>query len=570
MIKTIINHKEKVGVKTIVMSIVVFTSVIMSSCSEDILNKQPLADISDGDIFNDDALLDAYVLGNYRAFRFFQFGAFFPEVGTDNAMHVAGGGGLQLYARNQHTADNSEDFTQNAWRENYSNIRRANIYFDRIANTMASPDLVQKLTAEMRFIRAWCYFDLISFYGDIPLITDLVDLGAAFDRTRTPYDEVSAFIVSELDAAIPDLPTEAFDGNTGRATRGAAMALKSRVLLYAASALHNPTNDLTKWQAASDAAEAAMDLPEYSIDPDYSNIYNEVRSQEVMFARGYTNENRAANTDLPGVWTWNFVIDRYYLPANYFVSDPRFTMAIQNLVDAYETQDGSPVDPQDPWTNRDPRLDMTIIHHNSVINKEGSPITIEYHYDQADPSNAALAGLGSNLNGGTVTHYNIIKQTDTSKPLGLENPDHHAPWVYFRKAEMYLNYAEAQIELGNEANARMAINKVRSRTNVDMPDVTDSGVALKQRYRNERRVEFAFENLRWYDITRWKIGDQVIKPAIGLTILRDNTTNPPTETYQYDRVVDEFRTWDDRMYYMPIPRAELEASPSLLPQNPGY
>ncbi|GAA3580551.1 RagB/SusD family nutrient uptake outer membrane protein [Snuella lapsa] len=569
MMKNTINHKKRAGAIAMLF-ITVITTVLVFSCSEDVLNKQPLADISDDDIFNDDVLLDAYVLGNYRAFRFFQFGAFFTEAGSDNAMYVGDGGGLQLYGRNEHTADNSEDFTQNAWRENYANIRKINIYFNRIENTGASPDLVKKLTAEMRFIRAWCYFDLISFYGDVPLITDLVDLGSEFDRTRTPYNEVSAFVVNELNAAIPDLPTEAFDENTGRATRGAAMALKSRVLLYAASALHNPDDDLSKWQAASDAAEAAMNLSEYGIDPDYSNIYNETRSQEVMFARGYTNENKSADASLPGVWTWNFVIDRYYLPANYFISDPRFTMAIQSIVDAYETIDGSPVDPQDPWANRDPRLNMTIIHHNSVINKEGTPITIEYHYDKDDPNNAAKAGLASNLNGGTPTHYNILKQTDTSKPLALENPDHHAPWVYFRKAEMYLNYAEAQIELGNDANARNAINIVRSRANVNMPDVTESGEALKQRYRNERRVEFAFENLRWYDITRWKIGADVIKPAVGLTVLRDNSTTPPTDTYSYDRVIDALRKWDDRKYFLPIPRAELEASPSLLPQNSGY
>ena len=132
MIKNFINYRKRVGVTTMLLFIIVLTSVVVSSCSEDILNKQPLADISDEDIFNDDALLDAYVLGNYRAFRFFQFGAFFTEAGSDNAMYVGDGGGLQLYGRNEHTSDNSENFTQNAWRDNYSNIRKINIYWSQI------------------------------------------------------------------------------------------------------------------------------------------------------------------------------------------------------------------------------------------------------------------------------------------------------------------------------------------------------------------------------------------------------------------------------------------------------
>ena len=421
----------------------------------------------------------------------------------------------------------------------------------------------------MRFLRAWAYFKLISFYGDVPLIKDVIELGAeSFDRSRTPYDEIVSFIVEELDAAIPSLPQESFDESTGKATRGAAMALKSRVLLYAASTLHNPSNDLSRWQAASDAAEAAMNLSEYSIDPDYSNLYNETRSTEVMYGRGYTFENPANFIAWAG---WNFVIDRYYLPTGYgWNVDNGFFRPLQSLVDAYETIDGSPVDPADPWANRDPRLDMTIIHHNSTINVRGTSTTIEYHVDQADPNNALLAGPAASLNGGSPSNYNIIKQTDPSKELGLSNPDHFKPWIYFRKAEMYLNYAEAQIELGNDDNARNAINVVRSRANVNMPGFSESGDALRQRYRNERRVELAFENHRWYDIIRWDIGSQALnQPALGANVWRDNTTNPPTDSYTYDKVLDNLRTWDDSMRYLPIPRSEIEASPSLT-QNPGY
>lgn len=131
---------------------------------------------------------------------------------------------------------------------------------------------------------------------------------------------------------------------------------------------------------------------------------------------------------------------------------------------------------------------------------------------------------------------------------------------------VYLNYAEALIELGDDAGARAAINFVRSRPGVNMPDVTESGDALRQRYRNERRVELAFENHRWYDITRWDIAKDVLnKPAVGVNIIR----NAGVDTYTFDRVEDAGRIWDNKMYRFPIPRGEVEAAPSL-GQNDGY
>ncbi len=554
------------------LGLLIITLFIFSSCSEDLLDKQPLSDISDKNVFNDDVLLEAYVNDVYNILRFFQFGAFFTDGSTDDAVNLdPDGNNFTRYNRGQTTPDNGEGFTRDAWRENYAQIRKANLYFYRIENSTATPKVVDRLSAEMRFLRAWGYFDLISFYGDVPLITDVIELGSeSFDRGRTPYHEIVGFIVNELDLAIPNLPVERFNNNTGRVTRGAAMGLKARVLLYAASQLHNPSGDATKWQAAANAAKEVIDLPEYTIDPDYSNLYNTQRSREVIMARGYTQENPQFF-----LFGWFFNVDRYFLPPNYFGDvDTRFFTPLQSLVDAYETLDGRPVDPQNPYLNRDPRLDMTLIHHNSVLPVNGVNTKIEYHIDSEDPSNSKLAGLASVANGGTVSHYNVLKQTDISKvPLNLFGATAQVltPWIYMRKAEFYLNYAEAQIELGNFGEARNAINTVRARENVNMPPVIESGDALRQRYRNERRVELAFENHRWYDIIRWQIGNEVLtQPAMGVTVTRDRSTNPVIDIYSYDdRIIDNLRVWDSKMSFLPIPRREIEASPSL-GQNPGY
>ena len=554
--------------KTIALSRVIIVTVftVLMSCSSDFLDQKPLGDISDVDVFNNDELLEAYVNGNYRAFKFFQFGAFHKDGISDDAVNNV----MVAYNRGLITPDFYGDeggVLQDAWNHNYKSIRNTNIFFDRIGDSKASPELVKRLTGEMRFIRAWCYFDLISLFGPVPFKIELFELGQeSFDTPRTSYNEIIAFIKEEMDKAVNELPAEDTGVSfNGRATRGAAAALRSRALLYAASPLNNPSNDRSKWEAARDAAKAAIDLGDYSIDPDYSNLFNKDISQEVMFARSFTQENPVLSGWLAA---WNTGIDRYYLPTGYFGAvDTNFFKPLQSIVDAYETLDGSPVDPQNPWVNRDPRLDMTIIHHGSIIAGK----TIEYHIDENEPTITGLAGPASALRGGTQSNYNVLKQTEPEIIATFGSIPHEKPWVFFRLAEMYLNYAEALIELGDDAGARAAIQVVRNRANVNMPAFTESGEALKTRYRNERRIELAFENHRWYDIIRWKIAPTVlVKPAMGVKVLRNTTTLPPSITYDYDsNVIDNLRIWDDKLYYLPIPRSEVEASPSLT-QNPGY
>ncbi len=546
-------------------------TLTITSCNDDFLELKPLNDISDADIFNSDDLLESYVNGNYRAFSFFQFGAFHKDGVSDDASQRD----FQAYNRAEITPDNDGGVSQGAWNANFKSIRNTNIFFNRIESSSATPEVVSRLTGEMRFIRAWLYFDLISIYGDVPLLTNLFELGQeSFDTARTPYDQISSWIVTELDLAIPVLPKEDTGGTfNGRATRGAAMALKSRVLLYAASALHNPSNDMAKWTVARDAAKAVIDLGDYSIDDDYSSLFDVNISEEVIFARSFTTENPVL-----GGWlaAWNTGVDRYYLPNGGYYGgvDPAFFRPIQAIVDAYDYADGTVYDPENPpvnpFANRDPRLDMTIIHHGSVLPTPTGIQTIEYHVDATDPGNPDLAGLASALRSGTISNYNILKQTDPELIATFGPEPHEKPWVYFRLGEMYLNYAEALIALGEDGAAKTAIQGVRGRPGVGMPALTESGDALRDRYRSERRVELAFENQRWYDILRWKIAPQVLsKPALGVTVWRDNTTNPPTDTYTYDRPVDALRVWDDKMYFLPIPRSETEASPSL-GQNPGY
>ncbi|MDY7396074.1 RagB/SusD family nutrient uptake outer membrane protein [Aureibaculum sp. 2210JD6-5] len=556
--------------KVVLFSILTLLTV---SCSEDLLDITPATDISEADIFASEDLLEFYVNGRYYSFPHFDFGLQNSDAISDD-VNASSNGAAKAY--NQGLTTPSSGIPQNRWSGDYGNIRDVNFFFSRIDDSTIDSDIKTRLTGEMRFIRAWLYADLVSLYGDVILVTDLPSLDQEnFDKAKTPYQEVVNFIVSELDKAVDELPDIAFNG---RASKGAALALKARILLYAASPLHNNgAYDADKLAQARNAAQAVIDLGTFSLEPDYADIFKAPNySNEIIFARTFNSEHIPFN--LFGVTS----ADRYYLPFVYQDVDLGFAQPLQSLVDSYETENGKPINdptsaynPQNPYANRDPRLNKSIIHQGSIVpglsgvtdsfdNGDGT-ITVTYHKDAGGDDSKNGNSYTTNLN----SSYNILKRADPSQPLrGIREA--YKPWIHFRFAEMYLIVAEAEAELDNDQKAMDALNVVRNRAG--LPDLIGlSGDDLRDRYRNERRVEFAFENLRWYDITRWMIAPQVLSTnAYGVDIIRDNSQNPPVDSYSYTtRVLDNNRVWDDKMYFMPIPFSEIQSN-SLLTQNPGY
>lgn len=548
--------------------------ILVSSCSDSVLDIKPAGNISETDIFSNANLLKFYVNGRYYSFQSYDFGLFNTDPMSDD-WYASSNGEATNYKRGLSTS--SSGIPLNNWATDYSLIRDANFFFSRIdGNTIEDKDAVKVLTGEMRFIRAWLYADLINLYGDVILLTDLPDLGQEnFDMAKTPYQEVADFVVTELDKAIEELPNISFNG---RASKGAALALKARVLLYSASPLHNNgAYDTEKLKKARDAAQTVVGLGTYSLEPDYGNIYKTPSySNEIIFAKTFDSNHIPFN--LFGVTS----ADRYYLPYAYQDVDPGYAQPLQSLVDSYEmtngkyiSESGSGYSNQNPYAGRDPRLNKTIIHQGSILaalpgvtdsydNGDGT-VTIRYDKDKAGDVSKNGNSYTSLINSG----YNIFKRARPGQPMrGIR--DAYQPWIYIRLAEMYLIVAEAETELGNSAQAMTALNVVRKRAG--MPDVSGlSGDALRMKYRNERRVEFACENMRWFDITRWMIAPDVLnKTAYGVDIIRDNSLTQPVDTYSYNtRVLDNNFKWEDKMYYMPIPFSEIQAN-KLLVQNPGY
>lgn len=433
---------------------------------------------------------------------------------------------------------------------------------------------------EARVLRAYYFFELARRYGDIAMPLKMLGTDEANQIAKTPFQEVISFIVKECDECAPSLPFTYADQlakETGRVTKGFALAVKSKALLYAASPLHNPENNKERWLASAKAAWELINLkkedgtPVYQLDP--NPVANNITSKEGILFRmngdNYTFELnnfpvRFTKGKRTGMMTGNF--------------------PTQSLVDAFQTVSGYSVtlgkdkwncddpdfDPQDPYARRDKRFDRTILANGMSF--KGS--TIEIFENGLDNV--------TTTEGGTPTGYFIRKyiQETTSFDTDKEVKNKHH-WIIYRLTEAYLTFAESMIELnddpqythpdfGAEASALWAVNQVRR--NVRMPDINATpayqNVLTKDGFmealKNEWRVEFAFEDHRFWDIRRWNIGAKTSTNIDGVKIKVDNGS------LSYQRYTYQQRTWNNRMNLYPIPQEELYKNSNLNPQNAGW
>lgn len=424
-----------------------------------------------------------------------------------------------------------------------------------------------KFPYEVRFLRAFYLFELAKRYGDIPLLTRTYAQNEINSVEQTPFDEVIDFIARECSEIAPELPVSQMDfwSETGRITRGAALALKSRALLYAASELHNPNNDSDKWAKAAKAAYEvialdAYGLPKIADDP----LYSAQGGNEIFKSKQLILERRNSSK------TNNF--EARNQPMGYAETSAQGgNTPTQNLVDAYEMKDGAAFD----WGNsahvsnmyydaagkqtRDPRLYLNVLP-NGATWLTGKVETFE-------------GGKNKILGGSTKTGYYLRKWMNPSVSLDPVKPnkiEHH--YILFRYAEILLNYAEAMnewkgpdaTEEGCPIAARVALNQVR--TSAGMNAVVAAGQAeFREKVRNERRVELAFEGHRLYDIRRWKIaGNDEVRNIYGVKI-----TKSGEDAFSFEKVLIQKMYWENKMYLFPYPQNELYMNPNLK-QNPEW
>ncbi len=623
--------------KIIKIVVIVLLSVgLHSSCNTDFLNTEPLDKIASSTTWTDGPLSQAFIFGVYAYFDYGGFQEQMLAAYTDEAMFTHAGRNIENFTQGSESPSNPAWFSNTyAWASMYSAIRAANVAIKELPTSTFSDDVLrERLMGEAHFLRAYFYHQLVRFYGGVPIIDRPYEINEDYEIARNTWKECVDFIVSDLDKA-----TQMLDGKEvtpGRASKLSAMALMARVLLYDASDLHDgPTaqaksgtlsgfgnielvanssgSRTERWNKAKAAAKAVLDAtPGYKLNLSEPVSYEEGIHNYIALSLGggsavadasagvelllqrthtplYTRED---NWPLGGI---NFGINNgpngYH---NWAGNTP-----IQNLVDDYEMMDGSKFDWNNPehkaapYTNRDPRLYGTVLYDGADWKPRPDDVTDREPYDQIqtgyydDGADGVINGIDTrespveNWNGSRTGYY-VRKFIDPDPSLSDNFSSAQViPWPFIRTTEMALSYAEACFELGEEAIAHEWINKIRFRAG--MPAISDAGEALRDRIRNERRIELAYEEHRYHDARRWMIPAETVGRGIKVmnTQAKLKSGQTPHVPYRYDTDVYEYtytpvdntqvetRQWRDRMYFRPILRDEMLRN-SLLIQNPGY
>lgn len=542
-----------------ITAILATTLLSFSSCS-DFLDRIPDDELSDGSFWKTPEDAKMFIADVYRqTLPGGDTGDIDGDINSDNAVH-----GIKWAAGN--VSKGIYDPADMGWSGDYKAIRACNVLINKIEDIPDYDQADKEATiGEARFLRGYLYFGLIQSYGGVPYVDQPLDLKEMGEITRTPVEEVYDKVMEDFDYAIAHLPAQWGSSDYGRATKGAANAMKARAALY-----------FKHYDTAADAAKAVMDSGEYELF-DAANTG--------QYAKLFWEEQEACKEAI--------LVRQFNAPTltNYIIGWGCFPTKgwgginpTQSLVDAFECTDGAPIttsplyDETDPFTNRDPRLEVCVLHDG----EEMYGVTIK----TAPMKSSGNTGVAQH-NDATATGYYNQKYLDPSIDPSSDGWDMGKDWHVIRYAEVLLTYAEAKNEVtGLDASAFDAVNQVRRR--VGMPDLQNTDAskptycgtqdALRQRIRNEWRVEFAMEGgKRQWDIRRWGIASEVLNaPFLGMKYTIVDDPNAPAEDegkrcilYQGENIKLTGSKYEEHNYLYPIPQTEIDLNKALI-QNPGY
>ena len=610
----------------VIIALSVFGTVF-TSCNDSFVNTKPLDQLSESVVWTDPSLAEAFVTELYGGLGNGGFDEQMLASLTDEASFTHPGRNITTITESRsQPADPGWINGTLSWQQMYVRIRACNVALDNLKKATTFPKAtVDRLNGETKFMRAYYYHQLVRYYGGVPIVDKSFSLAdTEFLSKRNTMKECIAFIEKECDESAALLTGSMA---AGRASKAAALALKSRILIYAASDLYDASTAKSKsaamaaytnpefvafvdgsrterWTKAKNAAKAVLDLPglgnqlnlsaPVSKEVGTTNYMNNSLSRsggekELIFARYFINA-KAENGGRIGLFNG---------PNGY--NNWAGNAPIQNFVDDYEMMDGTKFSWSNadhsaaPYVNRDPRFYATLMYDGSAWKPRSASAAPKDPFNQiqtgqyeimSGSSKVAYFGLDTRKSSiedwnGSYTGYYFRKFTDPSPAIIDQNTWQQIPWPFLRYTEAVFNYVEACIALGEDAEARAWLNKIRFRSG--MPAVTESGNALRDRYRNERRIEMAFEEQRYHDARRWMIagstlGNKVqiinvigtLKPGKTVTLYK---YDPTSYDYQYKVVPmdpgKENRAWGDKMYFLPIHRDEMNRNKNLV-QNPGY
>lgn len=611
----------------------------ITACNDNFVSTRPLEEVPADATWQDAGLAEAFVTEIYNGFGQGGFDEEMLASLSDEAMFTHPGRGINVITEaRSNDADQGWNSQISAgthnWGNLYRRIRATNVAIQNLTEPQFdnSSGVADRLRGEALFLRAFFYTELLRYYGAVPLIDRVYGLeDDDYTVARNTFEEQVEFIVTDCDQAaalLTDAP--AVDG---RASSTAALALKARILTKAASDLHDiPTasansevisgyenpeylgyisgDQTSRWQRAKEAAKAVLDTygPGYMMD-----LTEPVTSEEgtenylsISMAGGSSAVSANGKADLI---LGRFFVDLKDEGGNYVGRNNgpngyhnwAGNTPVQQLVDDYPMADGTafdwgnPAHATTPYANRDPRFYATILYDGA----DWKPRTTDVA--GRDPVNQIQTGQYEVMQGGKkVIHYGLDtrnspvedwngshtgyymrKFIDPNPAVVDQNTRQFIPWPVLRFTEVVLNYVEACIELGEDGEALNWLNRIRFRAG--MPAITATGDALRDAYRNERRIELVYEEHRFHDARRWMIANETLGRKVGimrvLGRLKDGSNvsvyryDPANYNYTYTvGTIDpgiENRQWLDKMYFIPIHRDEINRNDKLV-QNPGY
>jgi len=624
-IKAIIQNKN--------LYLLVLVTFFAMACKKDFMDVNPPDKISADLVWKDPALAQAFVNDIYNGLSNGGFSEQMLASVSDEALFTHPTRGIDL-VNNATINPSTLGWVDDTWayKQMYNRIRACNTTIERIVggdNGLSSQGLKDQLLGEAYFLRAYFYQQLVRYYGAVALITKTYALTDNFNIKRNTYEECINFIIKDCDEANRLLAGKTLD--KGRTSALAALALKSRVLIYAASDLHDRAkltakitgiaaqkldflsyasgNQMDRYKLAQTAAKAVLDA---------GAGYKLTLSVPATIAEGQLNFKSIAmggGSKAPGI---DAAAASELIFARYFITQSNNRHAQQNgpngyhnwagntpiglLVDDYEMNDGSkfswtnPAQKANPYQNRDPRFYATILYDGAGWKPRDKAS------GNVDPASQIQTGIYDLVSSGSVTDF---KGLDT-RGSSIENwngswtgyyyhkfidPDPNIvdasapqtiPWPFFRYTEAVFNYIEASIELGELTNATNWLNKIRFRAGMPAVTATDQA-GLREVYRHERRIEMAYEEQRYHDTRRWLIAGETLgrkvtyikvtgKFKAGKTMSAPYHYDPTVYDYTYSPVEEnaqENRSWDNKLYFRPFSRDEINKN-NLLEQNPGY
>jgi hypothetical protein len=627
----------KKNMKTIIQNrnlyLLVLIAVFTFACKKDFLNVESPGQVPAESVWKDPATAQAFVNDIYNGLGNGGFSEQMLASVSDEALFTHPTRGIDL-VNNATINPSTLGWVDDTWayKQMYNRIRACNITIEKITsgdNSLSSQSLKDQLLGEAYFLRAYFYQQLIRYYGAVPVITKIYVLDDNYNAKRNTYEECVNFILKDCDEANRLLTGKTME--KGRTTALAALALKSRVLIYAASDLHDRAklttkisgiaaqkldflsyasgNQADRYRLAQTAAKAVMDLSTgYKLGLTAPAASDEGRLNYKSIAMG--GASKAPGVDATAASELIF--------ARYFIIQSNIKHAQQNgpngyhnwagntpiglLVDDYEMLDGTkfswtnPAQKASPYQNRDPRFYATVLYDGAGWkprdkasgNVDPASQIQTGVYDLMDNTTRIdFKGLDTRASSienwnGSWTGYYYHKFIDPDPTIVDASMSQNVPWPFFRYTEAVFNYIEASIELGELSNATNWLNKIRFRAGMPAVTATDQA-GLRDVYRHERRIEMAYEEQRYHDTRRWLIAGETL--GRKTTYIKVTGKFKPGKTmsapYHYDNTIYDYtyspveenaqenRSWDNKLYFRPFSRDEVNKN-NLLEQNPGY